>query len=137
MKVNAISVQNFRGILTNSELVDYNSSTDYDGWNDKFVSSRTETRKREYYPFINETKAEIARAIKPYTLTNYCGNDTTYNEVDVKPALPVTKAKFMQYLNNELLSSESLRIRDLFVKNRLQSFIKENFVSRAGEFHII
>ena len=137
MKVNAICSQNFRGILTESESIDYKTDASYDGWNDKFEFSSTSTYQRMYYPFIGETKSEIQRAIEPYTLTESNGNDTKYNKVVVKQTLPVTKEKFMKYLNDDLLSDEHYKIRDCFVLNNLKCFIKENFLPQIEKYHII
>lgn len=135
MKVNAISAQNFRGILTTSRTVYDNVGVTYDIWYEKFEEAGDRKEERDYYPFSNETREDIRRAIRPYTETHHSGEVTEYREVNIKPALPITKAKFMQYLNDELLSAETARIRDYFVRNKLQYFLKENNPLRS--FHII
>lgn len=139
MRINAISVQNFRGILTDRTLVDskeYGGS--YDGWNDTFEpSTYDDTYEREYYPFADESPEYTKRLIAPYKETEHsCGN-TTYNNVIVKPALKITKSKFMQYINDNLFSAEDARIRDMFLRSDLKCFTKENFAKHEDDYTIL
>ena len=137
MKVYAINGPSFNGILTRNVCVDHKTYSDYDIWNERFESSSTSYYERDYYPFAGETKSDIERAISPYERTKTYGDDTEYNKVNVKQALPVKKSEFLDYINYRLLSSQDAKVHDALVRQKMYDFIKENFIPKKDDYTIL
>ena len=111
MKVNNISfTQNFNGLTKRVSMTRHNS-TSY---------SRTEY-VYNYYPFLNETKEEIANNTnkgKPICINlkdgvdkngNPCGS-ATYNSYIEKERLPITSAEYERLLDANLTYNQMMYI---------------------------
>lgn len=114
--------------LWGDELQTKPESSQYDGGNMCDMGTDHYLTTKLYFPFLDETKEQIDEVCKKNykKIESGEGLHTIIDEevVEVMRTIPVTEAKYNQYIARELLSKEEMEVEDKLKLARMQRFLR-------------
>lgn len=120
---------NFAGIWGKSEIK-INDNIMYDHSQEFDCGTYDEVTIKPYYPFLDETDADIEKIKEENTKNTHYGygeNDMVERNystvVKIMPKIPVSAAEYNAYIARELLSKQELEVEDKLKGAHLQQFL--------------